>query len=140
MPFLRHDPQRGFRANAAPALGTASRVLFRFTVAGREFVLRQTVIEPGGDSGWHFHDGTLWVLVTGSALDHPGMNCAPVVKRPWRIFREPRGREHAHLARNSGRKPLTLTVFYVNPAGSPLSRPVAPPPCAAEPSRSDPDR
>ncbi|QLY30923.1 cupin domain-containing protein [Nocardia huaxiensis] len=137
MPFFRADPSRGFRPNAAPAVGTASRVLFRRTLAGREFVLRQTVIEPGGDSGWHFHDGTLFVLVTGGDLDHPGLDCLPVTKRRGRVFREPSGREHAHLARNGGTKPVKLTVLYIDPPGSPLSRSVPPPPCATVPDSGD---
>lgn len=126
--FFRRD--RDYRPNPAPATGTASRILARCTVAGREFVLRQTIVEPGGDSGWHFHDGTLFVLVTGNDLDHPGTDCVPVTHRRGRIFREPSGREHAHLARNLGPNPLKLTVLYINPQGSPLSRGIAPPTCA----------
>ncbi|NKY53663.1 cupin domain-containing protein [Nocardia vermiculata] len=118
-----------FRPNPAPAVGTRSRILLRFRLAGREFIVRQTVVDPGGDSGWHFHDGMLLVLVTGSALSHPGLDCVPVTYRPGRIFREPAGPEHAHTARNRTRKPLRLTVLYVLPAGSPLSRPATPPAC-----------
>ncbi|MFI6871242.1 cupin domain-containing protein [Nocardia sp. NPDC050406] len=128
--FFRREPRRGYRANPAPATGTASRVLARLTVAGREFVLRRTIVEPGGQSGWHYHDGTLIVLVTGGDLDHPGLDCVPVTHRRGRIFREPSGRDHAHLARNLGSRPVTLTVLYVNPQGSPLSRGIAPPACA----------
>lgn len=128
---MHADRGRGYRANPAPASGTASRVLFRFSCAGKELVLRQTVLAPGGYTGWHYHDGTLFVLVTGGPLDHPGTDLRPVVKRPWRIFREPPGRAHAHLARNSGTRGVKLTVLYVNPAGSPLSRPIDAPPGAA---------
>ncbi|WP_245721498.1 GNAT family N-acetyltransferase [Nocardia crassostreae] len=115
MALFHRDPRNGFRPNPPPAIGTASRELARFTLLGREVVLRQTLIAPGGRTGWHFHDGTLLVLVTGSALDHPGLDCAPVTKRPWRVFREPSGRANAHLARNSGPNPLRLTVLYINP-------------------------
>ncbi|MFI5778240.1 cupin domain-containing protein [Nocardia sp. NPDC051570] len=119
-----------FRPNPAPATHTRSRLLLRLRMFRWEVVLRQTIIEPGGDSGWHYHDGTLYVLVTGGGLDHPGIDCVPVVHRPGRIFREPSGPNHAHLARNSGTKPLMLTVVYLNPAGSALSRSVPPPKCA----------
>ncbi|WP_067572002.1 cupin domain-containing protein [Nocardia acidivorans] len=118
---------RSFRENPVPASGTRSREFIRFRCAGREFILRQTILEPGGQSGWHYHDGTLFVLVTGGPLNHPATDCVPVTKRPWRIFREPSGRAHAHLARNLGDRPVRLTVVYVNPAGSPLSRSIAPP-------------
>ena len=55
--------------NAAPARGTASRVLFRFTW-GRGVIVRQTVIEAGGTSGWHYHDGMLFVLVARRSRRH----------------------------------------------------------------------
>ncbi|WP_306364691.1 cupin domain-containing protein [Nocardia sp. CC227C] len=119
-----------YRPNPAPATGTASRELVRFTLAGRDFVLRRTIVQPGGHSGWHYHDGTLFVLVTGGDLDHPWTDCVPLTHRRGRIFKEPGGPENAHLARNLGTRPLTLTVLYVNPAGSPLSRSIPPPPCA----------
>ncbi len=119
-----------FRVNPAPAVGTRSRLLLRLRLGRREVLLRQTIIDPGGETGWHYHDGTLIVLVTGATLDHPGYDCRPVRYRPGRIFREPNGPEHPHLARNSGGEPLRLTVRYVNPVGSPLSRGLPPPPCA----------
>lgn len=128
MPLPR--PDREYHPNPPPATGTRSRILARFPLVGREFVLRQTIIEPGGQSGWHFHDGTLFVLVTGGDLDHPGIDCVPITHRRGRIFREPSGSTHAHLARNLGTKPVTLNVLYVNPVGSPLSRGIPPPPCS----------
>ncbi|MFI7663788.1 cupin domain-containing protein [Nocardia sp. NPDC049526] len=121
---------REFQVNAAPARGTASRVLFRFTLGRRAVIGRQTVIEPGGTSGWHYHDGTLLVLVARGTLDHPGSDCVPVTYRRGRIFREPSGRSYPHVARNLGTTPVTLFVLYLNPTGSPLSRHVDPPECA----------
>lgn len=118
-----------FRPNRAPAVGTRSRILLRLRLAGHEIVVRQTIVDPGGDSGWHYHDGTLFVLVTGSTLSHPGLDCAPVTYRPGRVFREPAGPGHAHTARNRTRKPLRLTVLYLLPEGSPLSRPATGPDC-----------
>ncbi|WP_253788266.1 cupin domain-containing protein [Nocardia amikacinitolerans] len=114
--------------NAAPASGTASRVLARFTIAGRDILLRQTVIDPGGTSGWHFHDGTLFVLVARGTLDHPGPDGAPVTYHRGRVFREPSGPRYPHVARNLGPAAVTLFVLYLNPKGSPLSRSIPPPP------------
>ncbi|MEU7630201.1 hypothetical protein AB0C34_09480 [Nocardia sp. NPDC049220] len=121
--------RREFQPNAAPAHRTASRVLFRFRLGRRVVILRQTLIEPGGTSGWHYHDGTLFVLVTRGTLDHPGTDCVPVSYRRWRILREPSGPCYPHMARNPGSVPLLLCVLYVNPVGSPLSRSVAAPEC-----------
>ncbi|WP_431954047.1 cupin domain-containing protein [Nocardia lijiangensis] len=120
----------GLVANASPASGTASRVLARLSLGGRDLLLRQTVIEPGGTSGWHFHDGTLLVLVARGTLDHPGADGAPVTYRRGRVFREPSGPEYPHVARNLGTTSVTLFVLYLNPKGSPLSRHITPPPGA----------
>jgi quercetin dioxygenase-like cupin family protein len=121
---------RSLQPNAAPAYRTASRVFFRFRIGRRELIARQTVIEPGGASGWHYHDGTLLVLVARGILDHPYADRAPVTYRRGRIFREPSGPAHPHVARNRGTTPVALFVLYLNPTGSPLSRSVAPPDCA----------
>ncbi|MBH0778662.1 cupin domain-containing protein [Nocardia bovistercoris] len=116
-----------FRTNETPARGTSSRVLLRFEAWGREIILRQTVIEPGGSSGWHYHDGTLFVLVTKGTLDHPDARLAPIAYRRPRLFRERGGPRYAHVARNRGTGPVAITVLYVNPVGAPLSRAVASP-------------
>ncbi len=124
---MSRRPGGRFRPNPPPATGTASRVLLRFRLFAREIVVRQTVIDPGGGSGWHYHDGTLFVLVTRGTLDHPYADRGPVVYRRGRVFREPSGPHHAHEARNRGGTPVAITVLYVNPAGAPLSRAVDPP-------------
>ncbi|MEV5839400.1 hypothetical protein [Nocardia sp. NPDC052112] len=121
---------RQFEVNTAPARGTASRVLLRLVLGRREVVVRQTVIEAGGTSGWHYHDGTLLVLVARGILDHPGADCVPVSYRRGRIFREPSGPSYPHVARNLGTTPVTLFVLYLNPVGSPLSHRINPPECA----------
>lgn len=118
---------RPFRPNPAPAHGTASRELFRIPLGRRQLILRQTRIAPGGGSGPHYHDGILFVLVTRGVLDHPGLD-GPAVYRRGRIFREPSGPEHAHIARNTGTGTTAILVCYWQPAGSPLSRSTRLPP------------
>ncbi|MEU4599155.1 hypothetical protein [Nocardia sp. NPDC023988] len=119
---------REFVVNPAPAVGTASRTLLRLRLAGRDIVVRRTRIVPGGTSGWHFHDGTLFVLVTRGVLDHPYLARGPAEYRRFRLFREPSGPDNAHVARNNGTTEVRILVLYVNPAGAPLSRQVPPPP------------
>ncbi|WP_280437065.1 cupin domain-containing protein [Nocardia carnea] len=116
---------RPFRPNPAPAHGTASRELLRIPLRRREIVVRQTRIAPGGSSGPHYHDGTLFVLVTRGVLDHPGLD-GPAVYRRGRVFKEPSGPEHAHIARNTGGKSTAILVCYLQPTGSPLSRSTGP--------------
>ncbi|RBO91479.1 cupin domain [Nocardia puris] len=100
----------------------------RFGLGRRQILLRQTVIEPGGTSGWHYHDGTLVVLVARGTLDHPGADGVAVTYRRGRVFREPSGPAYPHVARNLGTTPVTLFVVYLTPKGSPLSRSLPPPP------------
>lgn len=97
---------------------------FRCPLGRHELILRQTVIEPGGTSGRHYHDGTLLVLVARGTLDHPGADNTPVTYRRGRIFREPSGPSYPHVARNLGSIPVTLFALYWNPLGSPLSQSV----------------
>lgn len=89
--------------------------------------MRHTVIEPGGSSGWHYHDGPLLVLVARGTLDHPYADGAPVRYGRGRIFREPSGPANRHVARNTGAERVTLFVLYLHPKGSPLSHSVARP-------------
>ncbi|WP_067852569.1 cupin domain-containing protein [Nocardia shimofusensis] len=117
--------ERVLRPNPAPATGTASRIVLRLLLGSRELIVRHTVIEPGGSSGRHYHDGPLFVLVARGTLDHPYADGAPVRYRRGRIFREPSGPENRHVARNTGTEPVTLFVLYLNPKGSPLSHSVA---------------
>jgi len=114
--------ERALRPNPAPASGTASRILLRLTLGSRDLIVRHTVIEPGGTSGWHYHDGPLIVLVARGTLDHPYADGAPVRYRRRQIFREPSGPGNRHVARNLGAEPVTLIALYLLPKGSPLSR------------------
>ena len=104
-----------------PSGGTAK-------VAGHDIVVRQTRLAPGASSGWHYHDGTLFVLVTRGTLDHPYLRRGPRSYPRWRVFREPSGPDNVHVARNPGTAEVRIAVVYVNPAGSPLSHAVPTPP------------
>ncbi|MFC4374014.1 cupin domain-containing protein [Nocardia halotolerans] len=119
---------REFHPNPAPAVGTASRTLLRLRLPGRELLIRRTRIAPGGTSGWHYHDGTLFVLVTHGTLDHPYLSRGPAEYRRFRVFREPSGPANTHVARNNGTTEVRILVVYVNPPKSALSHQVTLPP------------
>ncbi|MFD4428096.1 cupin domain-containing protein, partial [Nocardia sp. NPDC058497] len=87
----------------------------------------RTRIAPGGTSGWHYHDGTLFVLVTRGTLDHPYLERGPAEYPRGHVFREPSGPANAHVARNRGPTEVRILVLYAIPAGSPLSHQVTPP-------------
>ena len=99
------------------------QVISQVTVGGEDHVLRQITIQPGGTTGWHWHDGTLYAYVEHGTLTHTDADCTTTdVYRQGAAFIEPSGADHVHVGRNLGTAPLVLDVLYVDPAGSPLSR------------------
>jgi quercetin dioxygenase-like cupin family protein len=117
-------------ASATPSSGVTARILAQHTVGGKDYVLREITVAPGGGTGWHFHDGTLYALVKSGTLTHSDATCATDgIYRGGSAFVEPSGPDHVHIGRNLGATPLVLEVLYVNPAGSPLSEDAPNPGC-----------
>ncbi|RCG30763.1 cupin [Sphaerisporangium album] len=120
----------GGAADASPGTGVTGTIIARITVGGRDYILREITLQPGGSTGWHFHDGTLYVRVRQGMLSHYGATCAlDNVHGPGAEFVEPSGVGHVHLGRNLGPRPVILDVVYVDPAGSPLSQDAPNPGC-----------
>jgi len=118
-------------AGATPSSGVSATSVTKITLAGQEFVVRQLVIQPGGSTGWHWHDGTLYAYVEHGTLTHTDSDCTTTQvynERP--SFTEASGAGNVHIGRNLGTTPVTLNVLYVNPAGSPLSEDAANPGCS----------
>jgi quercetin dioxygenase-like cupin family protein len=117
-------------ADATPGSGVSAKILAQTTVGGKDYVLREITVAPGGTTGWHFHDGTLYAFVKKGTLTHADFTCAiDGVYQTGAAFTEPSGPNHVHVGRNLGTKPLVLEVLYVNPAGSPLSEDAPNPGC-----------
>jgi quercetin dioxygenase-like cupin family protein len=118
-------------ADATPGSGVTGTILSQTTVGGTDYVLREITIQPGGTTGWHFHDGTLYAFVKSGTLTHSDHDCTTDgVYRAGAAFTEPSGSNHVHIGRNLGTKPLVLEVLYVDPAGSPLSEDAPNPGCS----------
>jgi quercetin dioxygenase-like cupin family protein len=118
-------------ADATPSSGVTATILSQTTVGGKDFILREITIAPGGTTGWHHHDGTLYAFVKQGTLTHSDSTCATDgVYRTGAAFIEPSGANHVHIGRNLGKKPMVLEVLYVNPAGAPLSEDNANPGCS----------
>ncbi len=97
---------------------------------GKDYILRQITIDPGGSTGWHFHDGRLYALIAQGTLSHYRSDCSvDGIYSAGNTLIEPSGSDHVHIGNNSQTTPLVLEVVYVNPAGSPLSEDAAPPNC-----------
>jgi quercetin dioxygenase-like cupin family protein len=117
-------------AIATPDIGVTGKVIAQRTVAGKDYILREITIKPGGSTGWHYHDGTLHALVKQGTLTHTGPSCTKTqTYGVGSTFVEPSGAGHAHVGRNLGSTPLVLDVLYVNPAKSPLAEDVPNPGC-----------
>lgn len=117
-------------ASATPSTGVHGEILGQVTFDGKDYILRQITIDPGGSTGWHFHDGTLYALIAQGTLSHYRSDCSvDGIYSAGNTLIEPSGSDHVHIGNNSQTTPLVLEVVYVNPAGSPLSEDAAPPNC-----------
>lgn len=117
-------------AVATPPSGVSGRILVQKTVGQTDYILREITVQPGGTTGWHFHDGTLYAYVKQGTLTHHDSTCATDgVYRTGTAFIEPSGPDHVHLGRNLASSPLILEVLYVLPTGSPLSEDAPNPGC-----------
>jgi quercetin dioxygenase-like cupin family protein len=117
-------------ANATPPSGVTGTIIAQHTVGGRDYILRQITIAPGGSTGWHYHDGTLYALVARGTLTHTDADCTTTDVYPTgSTFIEPSGGGNVHIGRNLGSTPVVLDVLYVDPAGRPLSEDAPNPGC-----------
>ncbi|WP_410596285.1 cupin domain-containing protein [Amycolatopsis sp. lyj-23] len=115
-------------ASATPGSGVTGTILTQKTVGHTDYTLREITIQPGGYTGWHFHDGTLYAYVKAGTLTHNLADCSlDGVFSAGRAFTEKP--DQVHIGRNLGSTPLVLEVLYVLPAGSPLSEDAPNPGC-----------
>lgn len=117
-------------ARATPSSEVTGTVIAQETVGGKDYILREITVQPGGSTGWHYHDGTLYAVVVQGTLTHSDSTCATDgVYEHGSIVIEPSGANRVHIGRNLGSQPLVLAVLYVNPAGSPLAEDAPNPGC-----------
>ncbi|MER6912832.1 cupin domain-containing protein [Streptomyces sp. NPDC000594] len=128
-------------AGAAPAGGVSGQLLAQGVSAKRlkiqaqgptDVVVRTITIEPGGSTGWHYHDGQLLVVVKSGTLTRTLHDCSVEVMPAGSAFTEPSGVEHRHIGRNLGTEPVVLYATYVLPQGSRLAEEADAPSCAVE--------
>ena len=102
------------------AVGTMQATTINATKGS--MILESIKIAPGGSFGWHTHGAPVAVVVTSGTLtvfDPSVNNCAPFKVSKGSSFVEPAN--HVHLARNDGKKPVTLYALYLGipkPAGA----------------------
>jgi quercetin dioxygenase-like cupin family protein len=97
---------------------------------GTRIAVRRITITPGGETGYHYHDGPVFGVIRSGTLTHYGSNCAPDGEyRAGDLIYEPAGPGNIHIGRNEDRAPLVLDATYVLPAGMPFSTDAPAPPC-----------
>jgi len=115
-------------AFATPAVNTEAVVISQATLDGVEYITRAITIQPGGSTGWHFHDGQVFGVVRAGTLTRTFADCADVVSPVGSAVTEESGPDHIHNGRNLGPEPVMLWIDYIQPAGTPLSVDVPGPP------------
>lgn len=118
-------------ADATPSRGVTAEVLAQWTTGDTDYVLREITVQPGGSTGWHYHDGTLYGTVRQGTLTRTMSDCTTTFthRAGTTLVEEP---AHVHIGRNLGTTPIVLLVLYVNPAGAPLSADAPNPGCDFE--------
>jgi quercetin dioxygenase-like cupin family protein len=114
-----------FGSIAAPSFGRSAPIVARPVAVGAmqattiqtgtgTVVLDRITVPHGASFGWHTHGAPVAVVVTGGTLtvfDPSVGNCAPFKVSKGQSFVEPAG--HVHLARNDGKRAVTLYAMYL---------------------------
>lgn len=117
-------------ASATPGVDVDAVTLAQSTVDGIDYVTREITIQPGGSTGWHFHDGRVYGLIKEGTLTRSLSNCeVDGVFPAGSAVAEGTGPDHVHIGRNLGPVPLVMWITYVDQAGSPLSEDAPDPGC-----------
>lgn len=121
-------------AVSAPAFATApvntdAVTISQSTVDGVDYITREITIQPGGSTGWHYHDGRVFGVVRDGTLTRTMADCTDVVSPEGSAVTEDSGPTHVHIGRNLGPVPVKLWVDYIQPAGAPLAVDVPDPGC-----------
>ncbi|WP_317159264.1 cupin domain-containing protein [[Mycobacterium] appelbergii] len=120
-------------AVATAPIGVTASVLSTNTTGGKDYIVTDITIAPGGSTGWHTHRGAIYGIVKAGELTHYSADCRQDgVYRVGDPITDPTGPEHVHIARNLGTTPMVLEVTYVDPAGARTSDSVPNPGCDFE--------
>ena len=116
-------------AAATPSENADAVIVSQATVDGVDYIAREITIQPGGSTGWHYHDGRVFGVVREGTLTRTMKDCSVVVSPEGSAVTEDSGADHTHIGRNLGPGPLVLWVDYIEPAGTPLAVDMPDPGC-----------
>jgi quercetin dioxygenase-like cupin family protein len=97
-----------------------------------DVVFRKITINPGSDTGWHYHNGELIATITAGTLTREFADCTEQVSKAGDAILEPEGSNHVHIGRNKGTEPIEMYVTYIIPKGSKLAIDAPAPACATK--------
>ncbi|HEX2283687.1 MAG TPA: cupin domain-containing protein [Mycobacterium sp.] len=116
-------------ASATPPVGVEAVVISQATVEGVDYITRRLTVQPGGSTGWHYHDGRVFGVIREGTLTRTMADCSEVVSPMGSAVTEESGPNHAHVGRNLGPVPVVAWVVHIAPAGTPWSVDVPSPGC-----------
>lgn len=119
-------------AQATPPSGVTSKIISKqiSQTSKFEIVREEITIQPGGSTGWHYHDGQVSGTVKKGTLSHYGPTCQKDgTYHAGDHIEEASGPGYVHIGRNLGTTPLVLEVTYINPIGKPLAESAPAPGC-----------
>ncbi|AGB25805.1 cupin domain-containing protein [Mycobacterium sp. JS623] len=116
-------------ASATPGVNIDAVVISQATVNGTDYTTKEITIQPGGSTGWHYHDGRVFGVVREGTLTRTMADCTDVVSPEGSAVTEDSGPNHVHIGRNLGPVPVKLWIDYIAPAGSPQAVDVPDPGC-----------
>jgi quercetin dioxygenase-like cupin family protein len=109
-------------AFATSAAGVDAVTISQSTVDGKDYITREITIQPGGSTGWHYHDGEVFGVIREGTLTHDTADCTVDGIYPAGApITEASGPDHVHIGRNLEPVPLVMWVTYIDAAGAPLS-------------------
>src|SRR3954452_18616393 len=66
-------------APATPGVNIDAVTISQATVNGVDYITKEITIQPGGSTGWHYHDGGVFGVVREGTLTRTMADCSVVV-------------------------------------------------------------
>src|SRR5262245_29128993 len=93
-------------ASATPSENAEAVIISQATVDGTDYITREITIQPGGSTGWHYHDGRVFGVIREGTLTRTMQDCSVVASPEGSAVTEDSGPSHTHIGRNLGPGPL----------------------------------
>ena len=85
-------------AAATPSENADAVIVSQATVDGVDYITREITIQPGGSTGWHYHDGRVFGVVREGTLTRTMKDCSVVVSPEGSAVTEDSGADHTTSA------------------------------------------